>query len=132
MPFIRGRYHINPIAGEALEAARAAEADSVARALDSRLGGWDEREHGDTERKGPIHHVEIEPAELVPAHSGRAARGFVVRIQRHPPQDGDGAADLNDQAQDKAAPAQTETHAFTDHRDLVSFLRGEFAKDCPR
>ena len=25
MPFIRGRFHINPIAGQALEAARAAE-----------------------------------------------------------------------------------------------------------
>lgn len=132
MPFIRGRYHINPIAGEALEAARAAEADSVAHALDSRLGDWDEREGGNTVRKGPIHHVEIEPAELVPAHSGRAARGFVVRIQRHALQEADGGADLNEQLQDKTAPAQTETHAFTDHRDLVSFLRGELGKDCPR
>ncbi|MGB9242812.1 MAG: hypothetical protein WCC03_05620, partial [Candidatus Acidiferrales bacterium] len=30
----------------------------------------------------PIHRVEIEAAELVPAHSGRAQRGFVARIHR--------------------------------------------------
>ena len=30
MPFIRGRYHINAIAGEALEAAREAEAALLA------------------------------------------------------------------------------------------------------
>ena len=29
MPFIRGRYHINPVMGEALEAAREAEAAQI-------------------------------------------------------------------------------------------------------
>ncbi len=36
MPFIRGRYHINAIAGEALEAAREAEAALLALEHD----GW--------------------------------------------------------------------------------------------
>ena len=84
MPFIRGRYHINPIAGQALEAAREAEealatlqreqsnSDANDSTKDSNVG----------EEKGPIHRVEIEAAEVVPSHSGRAHRGFVARVHR--------------------------------------------------
>jgi hypothetical protein len=88
MPFIRGRYHINPIAGEALEAARAAEAalseleeeqhGALGDSADSQGdgGGEDDDEFGGASQgvAGPIHRVEIEAAELVPPHSGRATR----------------------------------------------------------
>jgi hypothetical protein len=88
MPFIRGRYHINAIAGEALEAAREAEATLLALEHDAEEAGGDADAEGDDEGgatesgKGPIHRVEIEAAELVPAHSGRAQRGFVTRVHR--------------------------------------------------
>lgn len=85
MPFIRGRYHINPVAGEALEAAREAEAallalEQAAHASDERDG--DAVSPGSAPAKGPVHHIEIEAAEMVPAHSGRASRGFVTRVHR--------------------------------------------------
>ena len=96
MPFIRGRYHINPIAGEALEAARAAEAalseleeeaqGALGDSADSQgdAGGEDDDEFGGASQgdAGPIHRVEIEAAELVPSHSGRAQRGFVAHVHR--------------------------------------------------
>ena len=87
MPFIRGRYHINAIAGEALEAAREAEAALLALEHDSEQAAEDDA-GGDDDGgaagtgKGPIHRVEIEAAELVPAHSGRAQRGFVAHVHR--------------------------------------------------
>ncbi|MGB6264461.1 MAG: hypothetical protein WBF56_01870, partial [Candidatus Acidiferrales bacterium] len=114
MPFIRGRYHINPIAGEALEAAR--QAEETLRVLEQRAregrpgddstgygceghncqihqgtGAEDDANPQDEESgggtasnaaNGPIHRVEIEAAELVPAHTGRAQRGFVARVHR--------------------------------------------------
>ncbi len=132
MPFIRGRYHINPVMGEALEAAR--EAEAALHALEAEHGS-----HGaphdqadgfasphtsghavDGAAHGPVHRVEIEAAEMVPSHSGRAARGFVARVHRQPAQDahGEGAG--------AASPA--ETHVFSDHRDLVNFLHDELGK----
>jgi len=75
MPFIRGRYHVNPIMGAALEA-----------------------------------------AETLPNHTGRASRGFVARVHRA-------------SAASPAAASPPETHVFSDHRDLVNFLRDELAKD---
>jgi hypothetical protein len=165
MPFIRGRYHINAIAGEALEAAREAEAALLALEHEAEEAGSDADAEGDDEGgtaepgKGPIHRVEIEAAELVPAHSGRAQRGFVAHVHR------EGAAASISQpagasgsiggrgmvAQQGAAngsgslrsprpcqlpnsgyAARPETHVFSDHRDLVNFLRDEFAKQCKR
>ena len=79
MPFIRGRYHINAIAGEALEAARETEAALLALEHEAaQVGGYRDDEEGDDSEedsaadsgKGPIHRVEIEATELVPAHSG--------------------------------------------------------------
>lgn len=129
MPFIRGRYHINPVAGHALEAAREAEAalqaahdDARKRAVDQGDGfAYDGDEPQPAPEKGPIHRVEIEAAELVPSHSGRAHSGFVARVHRHP---------SGSPAAGSAVAARPETHVFSDHRDLVSFLRDEFAKDC--
>ncbi len=168
MPFIRGRYHINAIAGEALEAAREAEAALLALEHDAKETDGDAQtddEGGVAESgKGPIHRVEIEAAELVPAHSGRAQRGFVAHVHR------EGAAPSMNQSAGRSddgggvsgpisgratasrqgaangfgslrSPqpgqlpgggyaARPETHVFADHRDLVNFLRDEFAKQC--
>jgi hypothetical protein len=160
MPFIRGRYHINPIAGEALEAARAAEAalseleqdaqNAPADSAGTQSGADDGEDNGDfggesQDGAGPIHRVEIEAAEMVPAHSGRAQRGFVAHVHREVggvPTGSDGL-----QRAQYAAPLQTrkpgenpsgayaprpETHVFADHRDLLGFLRDQFAKDCKK
>jgi hypothetical protein len=153
MPFIRGRYHINPIAGEALEAARAAEAalSELEQEADGALadpadaqgdeGGEDDDEFGGASQAGagPIHRVEIEAAELVPSHSGRAQRGFVARVHR----EGVGAPGVHafgapssprlpGEYPSSAYAPRPETHVFAGHRDLVSFLRDAFAKDCRR
>jgi hypothetical protein len=108
MPYIRGRYYMNPVVGDALEAAREAEAAlqalehaaKVARgetgeeddasgisssASGGSVSGSGANSNSDAYAKsapGPIHRVEIEAAELVPSHSGRAQRGFVARIHR--------------------------------------------------
>lgn len=137
MPFIRGRYHINPTMGEALEAAREAEAALLAleqRAREQRASGGDPNSDEDADSDdgaesalgkrpgtGPVRRVEIEAAEVVPSHSGRAARGFVARVHRASTVGG----------QDTARGALTsppETHVFSDHRDLVNFLGDELAK----
>ena len=110
MPYIRGRYYMNPVVGDALEAAREAEAalqalehaakvargdtgDEDAASAGSSSGNSDSSSSASSgsnssadayakSAPGPIHRVEIEAAELVPAHSGRAQRGFVARIHR--------------------------------------------------
>jgi hypothetical protein len=160
MPFIRGRYHINPIAGEALEAARAGEALEAARAAEAALseleqdahgvladsadsqsdqGGEDDDEFGGDASQagaGPIHRVEIEAAEMVPSHSGRAQRGFVAHVHREGGAPGmrTGVASssprLPGEYPSSAYAPRPQTHVFAGHRDLISFLRDEFAKDC--
>ncbi len=170
MPFINGRYYVNPIMGEALEAAREAEAALLALENRSRQNsggasvddsgdaagdgfgdgsqgsGGASGAHGGAGAAGPIHRVEIEAAELVPAHSGRAARGYVARVHRQPaegaPSNTPGAQSHGGRVAPRAgagggaigprgtnAPGHAETHVFADHRDLVSFLRDELAKD---
>lgn len=100
MPFIRGRFHINPIAGAALEAAR--EAEAALFALQQAAESAEEEDspsRGVT--KGPVHRVEIEAAEMVPASSGRASRGFVARVHRAPAPTGT-RGNSDDQADDFA------------------------------
>src|SRR5271154_1944147 len=97
MPFINGRYHVNPAMGQALEAAREAEAALLTLQRQARKNSGDASastpgdDSADSEDPssadaqagaGPIHHVEIEATELVPAVSGRATRGFVARVHR--------------------------------------------------
>jgi hypothetical protein len=97
IPFIRRRYHIKAIAGEPLEAAREAEAALLALEHDAaQAGGQENDEDDETDSvhggdKGPIHRVEIEAAELVPSHSGRAQRGFVAHVHREATQPEQGA-----------------------------------------
>ena len=154
MPFIRGRYHMNPTVGDAIEAAREAEAALQALEHASKVarGDTDEADadsYGNragsanpASAPGPIHRVEIEAAELVPSHSGRAQRGFVARIHRRP---GITAANGNGDSSEifNASPSSfsashsemhaappPETHVFADHHDLTNFLRDQFTDDC--
>jgi hypothetical protein len=137
MPFIRGRYHMNPIAGRAIEAAREAEA---ARLASSGQESQDEgpgygnsdaspNDAGTGADPGPIHRVEIEAAEMVPTHSGRAERGFVARVHRQA-LGYDASAARRGEFSPNAHASRPDTHVFSDHRDLVDFLHREFAKDC--
>jgi hypothetical protein len=143
MPFIGGRYYANALAGHAIEAAREAEAalqalkqkskgktnaDGAAGSDVDASGGVDD-ESADTMQQGkpPIHRVEIEAAELVPSHSGRAERGFVARVHRDAPSSGgSGAASpLPGQLPSRGYAAKPETHAFVGHGDLLDFLKNE-------
>ena len=102
MPFISGRYHVNPIMGHALEAAREAEAAMLALQQQARKNFGDasanapeddsadpedpsSADAADAQAGGPIHHIEIEATELVPSNSGRSTRGFVARVHRAAP-----------------------------------------------
>lgn len=144
MPFINGRYYLNPVMGEALEAAR--EAEAALAALENRAR-QDPGEPGNEANEdfggvpgspsgaasgmgdGPIHRVEIETAELVPASSGRAARGYVARVHRQNASGSVRPATSSSDRRTAKIPGGAETHVFADHRDLVSFLRDELAKD---
>ena len=141
MPFIRGRYHLNPVMGQALEAAR--EAETALQALEHARKQGQESDDGENSRAensvpgraapGPIHRVEIEAAELVPSHSGRATKGFVARVHRHAnPNSAQGdSSSFGASAQSKryAPKPAPETHIFADHHDLANFLSDEFSKD---
>jgi len=139
MPFVRGRYHINPTMGEALEAAREAEAALLAleqQARAQRANGSDPDSGGDGESDdgtdstgpagqgtGPVHRVEIEAAAAVPSHSRRAVRGFVARVHRSgAPENGSSNATRG------TLTSAPETHVFSDHRDLVNFLGDALAE----
>ncbi len=134
MPFINGRYHVNPIMGEALEAAREAEAalvalqqqasrESAGNAPDDSADPDDPASADATAAAGPIHHVEIEATELVPSNSGRATRGFVARVHRT------SSGSAGNSPQDARHSAPPETHVFSDHRDLLNFLGDALTPD---
>ena len=144
MPFIGGRYYANALAGHAIEAAR--EAEAALQALKQKtkgktkadgdaanyagVGGGGEDESDDTANQGkpPIHRVEIEAAELVPSHSGRAQRGFVAHVHRGAgSSSGASGADspLPGQLPSRGYAAKPETHAFVGHGDLLDFLKNE-------
>ncbi len=161
MPFINGRYHVNPIMGQALEAAREAEAallalqqkashdsrnssgnssgDSSANSAGDKAGDPEDSPNAAAPTgQGPIHHVDIEVTEIVPSHSGRAARGFVARVHRTPGVSPVPSQSANDSDWTPGAHAwqrtrqpapPPETHVFADHGDLVNFLRDALAQD---
>jgi hypothetical protein len=155
MPFIGGRYYANALAGHAIEAAREAEAallalkkKSAQHGHASSRGDVESPEAGDAGDEGtaseslhpgdaPIHRVEIEAAELVPSHSGRAQRGFVARVHRDPTSTGDVASGsagsrtpLPGQLPSRGYAPKPETHVFAGHNDLLDFLRTELGKKC--
>ena len=127
MPFIRGRYHINPVMGEALEAAREAEEALLALeqgARSKRAGGCDDDDDMDGSQgprdPRPVHRIEIETAEVVPSHAGRGTRGFVTQVHRAVPGGGIGAGG-------RVLTSPPETHVFSSHEDLVNFLGDELS-----
>ncbi|HUJ33250.1 MAG TPA: hypothetical protein VLY23_18355 [Candidatus Acidoferrum sp.] len=137
MPFIRGRYHINPVVGQALEAARQLEEamQEPAGQGEPSESGVDDRDSsvltGAKDDRDPIHRVEIETAETAPSHSGRGEHGFVARIHRtavsgRAPESGSAPAF----SVHGAASGKPETRVFSDHDDLIDFRRNEFAKGC--
>ena len=185
MPYIRGRYYMNPVVGDALEAAREAEAalqalehaakvargdtgDEDAAGAGSSSGSSDSSSSASSgsnssadayakSAPGPIHRVEIEAAELVPARSGRAQRGFVARIHRRangnaanapaqpafPGHSSSSSSIANANANASASPfarnsstkqnamrPAPETHVFSNHNDLTNFLHDQFSEDC--
>ena len=142
MPFIRGRYHINPIAGQALEAAREAEETlAAAQGHDENGRNTDDYEwESDSptgEEKGPIHRVEIETASLVPSHSGQATPGFVARIHRAASEPTQAAAydrhgNVASSRNQTTALLDPETHVFANDGGLIDFLQRELAKDSAR
>ena len=142
MPYINGRYHINPIMGHALEAAREAES-AIARAATACFTAIPPiRPAARPTTTRAIHAILPAPAGP-PArarsitsklrrlrsfrnHAGRAVRGFVARVHRLP---ADRAARPSSPSAPSAANTPPpETHVFSDHRDLVNFLRDELAR----
>jgi hypothetical protein len=121
MPFVRGRFYANPIAGEAIEAAREVE-DALASSQD--VGNSDEDGRAAQPGTQPVRRIEIEIAELVPAHSGRATTGYVAHLDR-------GNA-TESRADSYAGKTQTEKRVFYDQGQLLSFLKNELANNGDR
>ena len=157
MPFIGGRYYANALAGHAIEAARAAEAAAQAlktKAAQKRNGGAGDAGYTDSSTNSgedeyesasgdsanandaPLHRVEIEAAEVVPSHSGRAQRGFVARVHRDPRPANDAAggsvtprSPSPGQMPSRGYAPKPETHVFASHGDLLDFLKTELGKE---
>jgi hypothetical protein len=131
MPFINGRYHINPTMGHALEAAREAEAALLALQQKAGRNSQDDANSpadSDTpapDDRAPIHRIEIDAAEVVPNSTGRAARGYVARVHRTCATTPATSFATMPASSPTASP---ETHVFADHGDLLSYLRDALAQ----
>jgi hypothetical protein len=121
MPFIRGRYYANPVAGGALEAAREAEEALLAsQSSHNDDGRNNQSDTSDTAETKPVNRIEIEVAEFVPAHSGHGTTGYIARLHR-------GDSSEPDAAQGGATrPVE---RVFYDQGQLVNFLKNELAKN---
>jgi len=153
MPFIKGRYHVNPTIGAALEAAREAEAAMLALQDHAHRNGDDSSDsasnagstNGSAHSTAPVHRVEIEVTELeglpgqrlvepgrsVPTSSGRATSGFTARVHRsasRPPAPTDAGASCSYNLASAAPATKPETHVFSNHADLLNFLHNELSK----
>ena len=132
MPFIRGRYYANPVVGRAIEAAREAEearalanSDSDGeRASGAESGANDGKEQRleDLDGTAPVRRIEIEVAEMVPAQSGRATKGYVARLHRGGTGEGSSAIFRE--------PA--EKRVFYDPGQLADFLKNELGNNGAR
>lgn len=115
MPVIHGRYYMNPAMGGAVERARAAE--ETAEPEDGANGEPQRDAHGRFVAPGAVHHVEIEVAD----------GGYLARLHRHP-QGGHESGPISGSVQG-GLPQRPSSHVFTDHNDLVEFLRNELGKN---
>ena len=114
MPVIHGRYYMNPAMGAAVERARAAEEAPASE--DDENGEPQRDEQGRFVAPGAVHHVEIEVAD----------GGYLARLHRQPP--GDHESGPAPSPRDGGLPPRPSSHVFTDHNDLVEFLRNELSK----
>jgi hypothetical protein len=62
-----------------------------------------------------VHHIEIEVAD----------GGYLARLHRHPQ---GSQSEPAPSPQDGGLPPRPSSHVFTDHHDLVEFLRSELGK----
>ena len=110
MPMIHGRYYMNPAMGAAVERARAAE---DAPASEDGENAEPQRDgQGRFVAPGAVHHIEIEVAD----------GGYLARLH-HQPQGGRESGPVHG-----GLPPRPSSHVFTDHNDLVEFLRNELGK----
>lgn len=107
MPIINGKFYMNPAAGAALERARTAEIEGASEKHDGAERQRDSR--GRFVPPGPVHRVEIEAAD----------GGYVAHVHRQPPE-AQQASPLPG-----GLPPHPTTHVFSNHQDLVQFLRDE-------
>jgi hypothetical protein len=131
MPMIRGRYYMNPVMGQALEEARAREAEGNAPrgseewAAGQNADGRDARgrfqpmQNSGPAQDGPVHRMEIHCAE----------GGYAAHVFRHPPEH---AVDAGEPASAgrsfSSAPGRPAIHVFTNHHDLAQFVEDELGK----
>lgn len=131
MPMIRGRYYMNPVMGQALEEARAREAegnaprgseDQPTQNADARdaHGRFQPMQHSGPAQEGPVHHMEIHTAE----------GGYATHVFRHPPGH---AVDIGEPSSARGfsspAPGRPAIHVFTNHHDLAQFVEDELGKN---
>ncbi len=120
MPFIRGRYYMNPAAGNALETARETEAALA----DSRGDENGEQPSEDSARNAvdakPVRRIEIEVAELVPNQSGRANKSYIAHLYREASND---SADIPGES-----GRSGEKRVFYDQGELMNFVNDELAR----
>jgi hypothetical protein len=142
MPMIRGRYYMNPVMGQALEEARAREAegnaprgsedDPVGQNADVRdaHGRFQPAQHSGPGQEGPVHRMEIHCAE----------GGYAAHVFRHPPGNlvdaGEPAsagrsfgAAPGSSTWSNSAHARPSIHVFTNHHDLAQFVEDELDKN---
>lgn len=115
MPVIAGRYYMNPAHGAGIERARQAEAVRLPLTAPSMSRGEDERMGGG--RGKAVHRVEIECAD----------GGYVARLHRRPEQ-GAGRDEEGRFKPGESPATRPAVHVFTNHNDLVDFLRQELGK----
>lgn len=109
MPLINGRFYMNPAAGTALERARIAEGQGNEEDNSGQAAGGPRDSQGRFAGAGPVHHVEIDAGD----------GGFVARVHRSPVEPANVAPSHG------GVPPRPTSHVFTDHNDLVEFLRNQ-------
>jgi hypothetical protein len=136
MPMIRGRYYMNPVMGQALEEARAREAegnaprgseDQPTQNADARdaHGRFQPMQHSGAPQDGPVHRMEIHCAE----------GGYAAHVFRHPPghvvdSGAPGSAGgASNSTWGSSAHGRPAIHVFTNHHDLAQFVEDELGKN---